>query len=102
MISLWFAIVGSLCSDAREIRIPLQKTKRTIPRLGGLLGPSPVKQYPLMVDDSPSNIPITNLGDTQYFGPISMGTPAQPFTVIFDTGSSNVWVPSADCTNCDS
>ncbi len=45
-----------------------------------------------------TNIPVVDYENTQYFVAIELGTPAQSFLVVPDTGSSNVWVYSSKCT----
>jgi len=49
-----------------------------------------------------ADVELEDFKNTQYWGTVQIGTPAVTYQVLFDTGSSNLWVPASNCTNCAS
>ncbi|XP_036620224.1 cathepsin D [Trichosurus vulpecula] len=99
------AAAALLAPACALIRIPLHKFKsirQTLREAGSPveLAREPLSKYALgglPVTDGPIPEMLKNYMDAQYYGAIGIGTPPQEFTVVFDTGSSNLWVPSIHC-----
>ena len=48
---------------------------------------------------SPDLIPLTDKYNTLYYSIFQTGSDQQRFTVVQDTGSSNIWIPGISCTS---
>ncbi|CEF67050.1 Cathepsin D [Strongyloides ratti] len=95
---LIFLAVAVLCDAI--IRIPLEKDTS----IRAKLRPNALREHLLtkhVKGYKPNNLAfnegLSDYENAQYYGTISVGTPAQDFKVLFDTGSSNLWLPCKGC-----
>jgi len=92
-----FSLLIGVFGDSPLVRIPLTKVQSVRHALKEVGTDVNIIRHRWNKLGGPMPEPLSNYLDAQYYGPIQIGTPPQTFRVIFDTGSSNLWVPSKKC-----
>src|SRR5688572_17536945 len=89
-ITCFLVILGCNCIvDNRKITSLKRKVRNDFPNL--------LETRKL---ETSTELTLSDYYEVEYIGIISAGTPAIKYDVIYDTGSSDVWLPSVSCTTC--
>jgi len=90
------AIVAALMGAVSAERIPLKHNPLTVTDLQ--YQKHVFKKY-LGTTYGGEDIPVIDYMNTQYFIEVALGSDEQVFKVVPDTGSSNLWVYSSNCSS---
>jgi len=89
-----------------EVASLLQQPVAIVPPAGGAgdnsSGEANASSGPLLIDLRKESVPVYRQGKvvsfkTSYSGLLHIGSPAQDFRVVFDTGSGNIVIPAEEC-----
>ncbi|XP_017101793.2 lysosomal aspartic protease [Drosophila bipectinata] len=106
LLSLWISGLFWPKSHGQLIRIPMQfqasfmasRRQQSAGRRSLLAKYNVIGGPDVASRNSGATETLDNRLNLEYAGPVSIGTPGQPFNMLFDTGSANLWVPSAECS----
>jgi len=101
MVPFFVAVIVAVWSPLAIggiVRVPLAKRARSLEEtkvmLRGVGGALRSTGHGSVNLGKPHSEMIYNIHNSQYLGPIKVGTPGESMLVVFDTGSANLWVPT--------
>jgi hypothetical protein len=87
----FLALCAFLTASNALTRIPIHRSQSSTSPIASL-STNVKNRVSVLMNNNQINENLTDFENLQYFGTIGLGTPPQYFTVMFDTGSSNLWV----------